>query len=154
MRFRKLRIAWSVFWGLAAVLLIALWVRSYSWLDTLQFRLTRGPATCCIQCYVGRVAAFTFNEQAAPRWNLKSDPIIGKVASDLASLTARERFGSLRAQAQPGNSGVVIPFVAVVFAALTIAPASWLPRRFTLRTLLIATTLIAIVLGLIVWSMR
>ncbi len=29
MRFRKLRIAWSVVWGLAAVLLIALWVRSY-----------------------------------------------------------------------------------------------------------------------------
>src|SRR6476619_2972176 len=29
MRFRKLRIAWSVFWGLACVLLIVLWVRSY-----------------------------------------------------------------------------------------------------------------------------
>src|SRR6476619_5839896 len=31
MRFRKLRIAWSVVWGLACVLLIVLWVRSY-WL--------------------------------------------------------------------------------------------------------------------------
>jgi hypothetical protein len=30
MRFRKLRIAWSVFWGIACVLLIVLWVRSYS----------------------------------------------------------------------------------------------------------------------------
>src|SRR6476659_1067575 len=29
LRFRKLRIAWSVFWGLACVLLIVLWVRSY-----------------------------------------------------------------------------------------------------------------------------
>src|SRR3954453_6300044 len=28
MRYRKLRIAWSVFWGLGAVLLIVLWVRS------------------------------------------------------------------------------------------------------------------------------
>ena len=28
MRFRKLRIAWSVFWGVAAVLLIALWGKS------------------------------------------------------------------------------------------------------------------------------
>src|SRR5215212_8964377 len=35
MRFRKLRIAWSVFWGLAAVLLIVLWVRSYWWWDEL-----------------------------------------------------------------------------------------------------------------------
>src|SRR5262245_23926767 len=30
MRFRKLRIVWSVVWGLLAVLLIALWVRSYT----------------------------------------------------------------------------------------------------------------------------
>ena len=29
MRFRKLRIAWSVVCGLVAVLLIVLWVRSY-----------------------------------------------------------------------------------------------------------------------------
>src|SRR6476661_3879782 len=29
MRFRKLRIAWSVFCGIACVLLIVLWVRSY-----------------------------------------------------------------------------------------------------------------------------
>src|SRR4051794_36442298 len=29
MKFRKLRIAWSVAWGVACVLLILLWVRSY-----------------------------------------------------------------------------------------------------------------------------
>jgi hypothetical protein len=29
MKYRKLRIAWSVFWGIVAVLLVALWVRSY-----------------------------------------------------------------------------------------------------------------------------
>jgi hypothetical protein len=29
MKYRKLRIAWSVGWALAAVLLIALWVRNY-----------------------------------------------------------------------------------------------------------------------------
>src|SRR5690242_21864416 len=33
MRFRKLRIAWSVFWGLAAALLITFWARSYWWID-------------------------------------------------------------------------------------------------------------------------
>src|SRR4051812_22362745 len=36
MRFRKLRVAWSVFWGVACVLLIVLWVRSYWWIDTLD----------------------------------------------------------------------------------------------------------------------
>lgn len=38
MKDRKLRIAWSVVWGLAAVLLIALWVRSYSTNDHLLIR--------------------------------------------------------------------------------------------------------------------
>jgi hypothetical protein len=36
MRFRKLRIAWSVFSGVVAVLLIALWVRSYFRHDALS----------------------------------------------------------------------------------------------------------------------
>jgi hypothetical protein len=35
MRFRKLRIAWSVAWGLLAVLLVVLWVRSYWHQDEL-----------------------------------------------------------------------------------------------------------------------
>src|SRR4051812_13876178 len=38
MRFRKLRIAWSVFWGVAAVLLIVLWVRSYWWAEGIEIR--------------------------------------------------------------------------------------------------------------------
>ncbi len=41
MRFRKLRIAWSVFWGLAAVLLVVLWVRSYWWVDQLGYHCPR-----------------------------------------------------------------------------------------------------------------
>src|SRR3954454_7670294 len=35
MQFRKLRLAWSVACGVACVLLILLWVRSYWWEDTL-----------------------------------------------------------------------------------------------------------------------
>src|SRR3954451_17185227 len=40
MRFRKLRIAWSVFWGLAAVLLIVLWVRSFWYADHADYILS------------------------------------------------------------------------------------------------------------------
>lgn len=29
MKFHKLRIAWSIFWGVAAVLLVGMWVQSY-----------------------------------------------------------------------------------------------------------------------------
>src|SRR5262245_54729365 len=31
MKLRKLRIAWSVIWGVLCLLLIVLWVRSYTW---------------------------------------------------------------------------------------------------------------------------
>src|SRR6476646_1576226 len=37
MKYRKLRIAWSVFWGLAAVLLIVLWVRSYWYSEWINY---------------------------------------------------------------------------------------------------------------------
>src|SRR6185436_7674145 len=40
MKHHKLRIAWSVAWGVVAVLLCVLWVRSYSWADTLAFPVT------------------------------------------------------------------------------------------------------------------
>src|SRR6478609_241719 len=40
MRFRKLRIAWSVGCGIACVLLIVLWVRSYWWFDNVNFSTT------------------------------------------------------------------------------------------------------------------
>ena len=45
MRYRKLRIAWSVAWGVVAALLCVLWVRSYGHLDRVDLptgRLGRG----------------------------------------------------------------------------------------------------------------
>ena len=37
MGYRKLRIAWSVVWGIATVLLIVLWVRSYWKAEAVTF---------------------------------------------------------------------------------------------------------------------
>src|SRR5262245_21096640 len=36
MRFRKLRIAWSVVWGIACLLVIVLWVKSYWWVSGIE----------------------------------------------------------------------------------------------------------------------
>jgi hypothetical protein len=47
MRLRKLRIAWSVGWGLACVLLIVLWVRSYSWEDALVYSNAKQHTFSC-----------------------------------------------------------------------------------------------------------
>ena len=40
MNYRKLRIAWSVVFGVVAVLLIVLWVRSYWWVEMIGAPLT------------------------------------------------------------------------------------------------------------------
>src|SRR5262245_47763292 len=37
MKYRKLRITWSLSWGLIAILLIALWLRSYWWKERVVF---------------------------------------------------------------------------------------------------------------------
>ena len=42
MKYRKLRIAWSVAWGIVAVLLCVLWVRSYSHGEGLLMPLNNG----------------------------------------------------------------------------------------------------------------
>src|SRR5262245_65176378 len=47
MRFRKLRIAWSVGWGLVAVLLVVLWVRSYWRID--MYATPIGGVNCIAQ---------------------------------------------------------------------------------------------------------
>ena len=40
MKYRKLRIAWSVAWGVAAVLLIVIWMQSDTRDDYIHFPLT------------------------------------------------------------------------------------------------------------------
>jgi hypothetical protein len=37
MKYRKLRIAWSVGWGVLCLLLIVLWVRSDHWADAIGY---------------------------------------------------------------------------------------------------------------------
>jgi hypothetical protein len=46
MRFRKLRIAWSVAWGLLAVLLIVLWLRSQEWQYTFKYSFAPRQGYC------------------------------------------------------------------------------------------------------------
>jgi hypothetical protein len=40
MKYRKLRIVWSVAWGIVAVVFVVLWVRSHWWEDVIGFPYT------------------------------------------------------------------------------------------------------------------
>src|SRR4051812_22856785 len=148
MRFRKLRIAWSVGWGLAAVLLTVLWMRSYWWCDDVIGPLDNTRSFCV--------------------WSDQGHMGVSFVEGYLKSIADGGRWTS--ASEWTGDvppSEVVIPWLpswatehyivspdwclALLLGASVAGPWIHWSNRFTLRTLLIATTLLAVVLGLIVW---
>jgi hypothetical protein len=141
MRFRKLRIAWSVGCGIACVLLIVWWMRSY-WYREGWIYESPGRHQVLSQlgvCYFGRSGGYStkwFSDAVATR----RQPIMYYLANGGIS-----------------RDSVAVPywFSFLIAGALTTAP--WIfqiPWRFSLRTLLITTTLVAVVLGLIVAVLR
>src|SRR6476661_1986157 len=143
MRFRKLRIAWSVAWGLACVLLIVLWVRSYSRRDLVYYR--EGTTATGVSSEAGSLVAF---RNSSPYHRFGFGWRLATFEPDKFGDTSTSRFtwDNSRSYKRAG-----VPNWFAVLAATTLAVCPWLRWRFTLRTLLIATTLVAVVLGLIVW---
>jgi hypothetical protein len=143
MRFRKLRIAWSVFWGLACVVLIVLWVRSYRYGDRLRTEnFTHEDSQkrlYVVQSGRGFVRLSVAKQDARGEWAISYRP--------------SKLFG-LGLSRTNSSTTVNVPywFPMIVSAAMAFTP--WVNWRFSLRTLLIATTLVAVVLGLIAWSIR
>jgi hypothetical protein len=146
MRFRKLRIAWSVFWGLACVLLIMLWVRSYKRTETVS-KTNKNLISTTFESGYG-LAYFIRSDD--------SDVVFGnpfEVAEE-----SGWKYSSV--QGPPHKLGwksdaklliVPVPYWCPLLFATAFTTAPWLLWRFSLRTLLIATTLVAMLLGLIVW---
>ena len=138
MRFRKLRIAWSVGCGIACLLLIALWVRSYWKSDYIwTSHVGVGSATGVAQLSVRSTPTNYLGHQ----WT---------------TLPARKDiFISPRFAFRPASnlSYINAPYWFLILILSTLATVPWI-RRFSLRTLLIATTLVAVGLGLIVWAAK
>ncbi len=151
MNYRKLRIAWSVVWGLAALLLIVLWVRSYSWREYLVGNFSPYVPLLSFSSDAGQLK---YSDIRRNDINATDFAIISRPADDSmevsgvfdSQLTAG--FGVRIAQ---DSRAIAVPhwFAVVICIALAVVP--WIRWRFSLRTLLIATTLVAVVLGLIVW---
>jgi hypothetical protein len=143
MRFRKLRIAWSVGWGIVAVLLCVLWVRSYSHGEGLLMPLNKGTR---LASHRGRLDLEP--DDRATQWEWR----IEYANADLDPNYDWDRWERNTPHWIIGqNIWVLVPhwFPLIVSGLLSAAP--WLSWRYSLRTLLIATTLVAVLLGLIVW---
>ena len=154
MRYRKLRIAWSVAWGVGCVLLIVLWVRSYYANDQIYYRSTSTliqvtPSEGVIRITDCSHIADVPGLQMGVGWSFSTeDHLIYDNENANASLFARV----FRPLDRYGPNAWRIPHWLLVLAAVAVAPIPFVcSKRFSLRTLLIATTLVAVVLGLIVW---
>jgi len=155
MKYRKLRIAWSVAWGVACLLLVALWVRSHTNCD-IVFNVTGSGQVSTFGSNRGTVYLsnmFIPAEALAIRpvpfsggWKHASnepyDYNDGKGMYDLVLTSSRT---SLR-----------VPNYVLVAVTVAIAAAPWLrwSPRFSLRTMLIGMTLLAVGLGWAVYALR
>jgi hypothetical protein len=155
MRFRKLRITWTVFCAIACMLLIMWWVRSYLWTQVGSLPLTE-EWSVSYGSYPGVVAIGVrppLSGEDGTRLTLDADDwwlMQQRAGSPPYSSRVLGYFGY-------GSGVVVFPYWSGVLLAVTLAVAPWTRRlrwRFTLRTLLIAITAVAVVLGVIVWAMR
>ena len=134
MKHRKLRIAWSVVWGIAAALLVALWVRSYWWADLISIRYYW-------PCAVVRGSAFY-------RFNLEWASSLKRAFVIVANQIEIEEIWLPTGNFHVLNPKVTVPLWPIALACMTAGAVPWI-RRFSLRTLLIATTLVAVGLALI-----
>ena len=151
MKFRKLRIAFSIGCGLACLLICVMWIRSY-W----TFYACR-DSIWHVQSARGVLVVFEVPQ--TDEWQTWSFPVDGvgptehlKYLMSGSLKTLSQRIASLSTTvSNVGPPLAVLPYWIVVLPLTALAAAPLVRWRFSLRMLLIATTLVAVVLGLIVW---
>jgi hypothetical protein len=148
MRFRKLRIAWSVLCGIACVLLIVLWVRSHRWVDQVFVPVTQ-TGYICLGSMPDAFGVGLTGESPSGTLEKISMPTIAWL---FATSEGTDNPWSGATMFSISAGGVTMPYWFGVLLSVAIGTAPWFAWRFSLRTLLIATTLVAAALGLIVWS--
>jgi hypothetical protein len=149
MRFRKLQIAWSVVFAVATVLLVALWVRSYWWVD--QFVATFGRYYVGVGVTPGALLVGVGTDTNAEPWTLSepnpADEWLASVVLPNGQPYPSRVWGVFDFNTLDGVNAAA-PFWFLILLSGIVATAPWLQRRFSLRTMLVATTLLAIVLGI------
>jgi hypothetical protein len=139
-RFGKLRIAWSVAWGVMCLLLItACFALKYRGAN-LELTRRGGPGPTVVEIYEGKLSlSWKPRLPYRPAW-------AGQI----------NRHGFRHSVYSNGSWHVWGPLWAVgaLFAAVVgpLAVLPWIRYSFSLRTLLVVTTLIAVGMALIVWT--
>jgi hypothetical protein len=148
---RYLRIFWTVFCGIACVLLIALWVRSYWYCDTID-RMSPSTIQTTIGSNCGRV--YLIQMDMRPLRSRNTTPHDWTYKGRPAMPPDRKHWVRWVHKTGVFETAVSHWFVITPAAVLAVAPWILWSKRFSLRTLLIATTLVAVVLGMAVYASR
>jgi hypothetical protein len=148
MKYRKLRIAWSVWWGVGAVLLIALWVRSYWWCNSIYIQHSTQVRIARVFSMQGRIGISSRQHGMDTKFRSFK---LGEPMEYTDDYGRNSTSAWIRIMRWVSFTEVLVPYWLVVFLCGSSATAPWIAFRFSLRTLLIATTLVGVLLGLIVW---
>jgi hypothetical protein len=150
LRFRKLRIAWSVLCGLVAILLIMLWVRSY-WVTDVLGRAIRGPSDTTLTTLISDRGKLEFGGGIHSQRNFKN------YGWSYAALKPTQNSGR-RLFFRISSKGTAIGFPtwlpAIFLVGAAVIPWMGLKWNFSLYTLLVAMTVRALVLSLVVLMAR
>jgi hypothetical protein len=140
---------WTAFGGLAFILLIVLWMRSF------QYDKAAGLHGEKIQHVNSHKRLLTaWSKLGAVHFCVTRPPSAGDDWNSHFAASQILGFGSFNGA---DSTALRIPYWSAIVAAcgLTVFPwTRFFSLRFTLRTLLIATTLVAAMLGLIVYYAR
>jgi hypothetical protein len=141
---RSLKTAFSVTCGVACVLLIVFWVRSYWWRDLLYLNLTT-PTAYAVCTSKGELVLLRSYDG-----NRGQGQVL--VLRELPSNQRRPLLWYAEKIEGRTRDAISLPLWMPVLLSTTFAVIPWIPwsKRFSLRTLLIATTLVAVMLGVII----
>ena len=146
--FKCVRIAVTAFSLTACVLLVALWVRSFWWIDCLEGPIL-WPHGWSLTSTQGRFMLAGWSEEdPITAWAIGSIEVSSPYALPMKSLGPVFAFNL----SQSDGAYVHFPHWCPALLATTVGFFAIKPRRFSLRTLLIATTLVAVGLGIIAIS--
>lgn len=137
--FRAARFVVSVAFGILCLLLVALWVRSFWWVNSVS-SMTRelNIDSCRGELIVSRNIA----APSSGDWGMVDKPVN---VNDQSYRMTTLGFFYRRVGYQ---FWLVIPYWFPVLIPAVLAATIWLPLKFSLRTMLFGMTLVAVTLGM------
>jgi len=149
MKFRKLRIAFSIACSIAGLLVIVLWMRSYQYYVGINCPLS-GNRYANAHLQFGRAYLYS-SQQHKPQPRFRTRKINSPKEKTIARLRRLETAAGFGAFQDGGTTYVIVPLWFFLALAVFVATLPWFrwSRRFSLRALLIGMALIAVALSLL-----